>query len=146
MSRSVALPSNPSSVWYYGLTEDDYEDGSEFWGEFTTEIASALQHRFPSFAPPSKRTYMGDECRVILENEYGRVTVSDYLGCVAVCLVETECPTNYGAEFSRVMGLRERWLNRVSAAFMATLDRTFGKGLTPVGCMSNGGMLYRRTA
>lgn len=126
MARSVSVPYNARTVVYSAIEiEDSWE-----WEDLIENLVDALRARYPSLRGASG--WIGREDRVILQNDLARVTVSEYCGLVAVCLVPNEDNP-----------LADAWVNRIDAGFRDTAGAALGNELICVGRFSNGEAIYQ---
>ena len=82
MARSVSIPSGAAIVAYADASELEPDFG---WDEAICSLKWAAKKRFPSLAPCDR--WLGREDHAILENDQVFLTVSEYSGLVAVCVV-----------------------------------------------------------
>jgi len=134
MSRSVSRPSNYTAIVYL---HQPFEDGG--FGCFVEDLQQVLCDRFPSLSPCDR--WLDREDRIILENRHAVVTVSEYRGLVAVCLVpEMESALNY--ESARI-ALSEAWCSQVEDSFVKHLHKAFASSaLISDGSASNGEQFF----
>jgi hypothetical protein len=78
---------------------------------------------------------------VILENKRAAVTVSEYCGLVAVCLVP-EYRDTYETRDDDPLSLR--WIAIIEVRFRKIVADTFGIELAHVGTMNNGEGVFKR--
>lgn len=107
----------------------DYPD----WSDFLEHISNVLTNAFPSLSAPDRKRWLYSECCVILENGNCSITVSEYCGITAICLVPFEDEP-----------LSTHWCSQVEPKFRAVLSRAFpDKALTSMGRASNGEQFFR---
>lgn len=136
MGRSVATHPHASQVVFIHLEEDE---DPFWWDDLVDNVAYAIRKHFPSMEEPAKERWEGRECRVILENNMGFVTISGYGNVAAVCLVPEEGETHYPDEAS-MNPLRLAWCER--ANFHQCFSGWRGL-LRKVGSFSNGEAVYK---
>lgn len=109
------------------------------WDDDMLNLSSALRAAFPSLCEADR--WLGREDHVILENSLAAVTVSEYCGLVAVCLV----PERWNA-----YGLIEDdplsvcWIALIEARFRRIVADTFGTELRHIATASNGEAFFER--
>lgn len=135
MGRSVAYATDAEHVFYTTFECDGVWDQYDQWDDFVEEIRYALHARFSSLRPADD--WLEQEVRAIAENELAHVTVSEYCGLVAVCLVPKT--TGYTPNTDE---LAKSWCRRCS--FMECLTEHFGGRLQSLGRASNGEQFFRR--
>lgn len=121
------LPLDPD-----GNEQCDYYD----WDDFKEDLISILREAFPSLSAPSRPRWLYNECSIILENGNCSITLSEYCGLTAICLVPFDDQP-----------LSTHWCDQVESTFMSTLSRAFpSKALTSMGRASNGEQFFRPTS
>ena len=132
MGRSVMTASNAvASVFFQSEWAEEYE-----WQDEIDNVRSVIQERFPTFENCDywpDRGFYGGEVHAILENGHSYVTISDYCGTVAICLVPRINENN----------LAEPWCRRIANNWCELLNKAFN-GMAKVGTMSNGVSVYRK--
>lgn len=126
MSRSVMIHPDSRATVYLAPDELDPTNCESHWlrDEFIYDLQDGIMQKYPSFVDCSK--WLGRETMAILENKVAYVTMSEYNGLVAICLVPK---TAYGAT----------WANRVAASFKEHVHRLYPLYfLIRQGCASNG--------
>jgi len=117
----------------------DDDATSENWDSDMVNLSSALQRVFPSLRKADR--WLGREDHVVLENNLAAVTVSEYCGLVAVCLV----PERRDAHETRDDDpLSVQWIISAEARFRRIVAETFGIELAHVGTFSNGEAVFRK--
>lgn len=83
MGRSVSTHRHAVATVFLHLEFED--DGAWEWDDFVEDLQdNVLQDRYPSLRKCDR--WMDREDHVILENSQVEVSVSEYCGCVAICL------------------------------------------------------------
>ena len=128
MGRTVAVPRGVMCVGFHyseamGVTE---EEANEEYMWFLESVEEYLIERFPSFERTDK--WIGRECRVILENDFFQVGVSEYCGVYAIWAIEKEEHRNISVNFG--LSLKN------SIREMSTFRQ--------IGTFSNGNAIYER--
>jgi len=119
---------------------DDDATGAN-WDDNIGNLSGALRHAFPSLAPPARDRWMGREDHVVLENSLAAVTVSEYCGLVAVCLV----PERRDAYETRDDDpLSVQWIASAEPRFRKIVAETFGIELSHAGTFSNGEGVFQK--
>jgi len=109
------------------------------WDDDMVNLSAALQRAFPSLRKADR--WLGREDHVVLENNLAAVTVSEYCGLVAVCLV----PERRDAYETRDDDpLSVQWIASAEARFRKIVAETFGIELAKLGTMSNGEGVFKR--
>lgn len=130
MGRSVSTPSGARVVAYdYLEYEEDYDDWT--YPDFIEDIAAVAEDLWPSFRPVKK--WAGREDRVLLENGFAQLGVSEYCGLVAIWVMprgDVDCEA-----------LAIRWIDQIAPRF----NDLFGK-LDKMGTASNGESFFRERA
>ena len=126
MARSVSTPYNARTI-VYGNPE--IEDSWEF-DDLIENLVDAIRARYPSLRAADR--WLDREDRVILENGLAVVTISEYCGLVAVCLVPNEDNP-----------LADRWADQIDAGFRDLVGPVLGTELICVGRFSNGEAIYQ---
>ena len=121
MGRSVMTHRNAIATVYLGSDWNDSED----WDDDVQYYFDTIHTYFKSFRQTTR--WEGNEMLVIAQNEHVFVTVSEYCGLVAICLVPHEGRT-----------LAEPWCRRVASSF----ERLFSSRLKLIGRASNGECFY----
>lgn len=109
------------------------------WEDDMANLSIALRAAFPSLRECDR--WLGDEDHVVAENALAAVTVSEYCGLVAVCLVP-ERRDRYGARDDDPLSLG--WIALVTDQFRQIVADTFGTELAYLGTASNGEAAFRK--
>ncbi len=133
MGRSVMTASNAVAVVYFT------DENDEQWEDVIDNVQGVIKKRFPSFHKCEHWEWQSDECRVILTNGLADVTISEYCGLAAVCLVPRELLTCGSSEST----LCEPWCNQIAGNWSDLLNKAFG-GLVKIGTGSNGEAFYKK--
>lgn len=125
MGRSVSTHRNAVATVYLHF-EGDLE-----WEDFLEDLKdNVLVPKYPSLEPCNR--WM-DEDHVILQNQFCEVSVSEYCGCVAVCL----------APFDPDDAYKVAWCERVAASFERHVEKNFKScAMRRIGGFSNGESVY----
>ena len=107
------------------------------WDDDMANLSSTLCDAFPSLRECDR--WLGDEDHVILENRHAAVSVSEYCGLVAVCLVPEA-----RSEYESSPMIARRWCAQVEARFRRIVADVFGTELVKLGTMSNGEGVFRK--
>ncbi len=130
MGRSVMTASHAvASVFFSGEYGEEYE-----WQDEIDYVRSVIRERFPTFEDCDywpDRGFYGGEVHAILDNGHSYVTISNYCGLVAVCLVPKMHTSN----------LAEPWCRRISNNWCERLNKAFN-GLRKLGTFSNGECVF----
>lgn len=137
MGRGVEIPSGAvETVYLQG--EFCIHDDNFGWDYFVEDIKGILEDRYPSLSSKFRdEQWIERECKVILWNGHTRITVSEYGGCVAICLVP------YSHSDQDYPELAEAWCRQISPGFQTCLRKAFPKSaLRHVATGSNGIPFY----
>ena len=134
MGRGVIPPSGAVETVYLHLELESTWD----WEDFRDNVRCVLEDRYPSLSNKYGDEWLDRECEVILKNDHARVTVSEYCGCIAICLVPY---THSDQEYPE---LAESWCNQISLGFRTCLHETFRESaMQYIATGSNGIPFYR---
>lgn len=109
--------------WDYDA--DDFSNDLEAVTEYMMEL-------WPSLYPVER--WIGNEVHIVLENGLVEVSVSEYMGLVALCIAPRS-----DFDYEDHLGLAKRWISQVSERFL----RTFGE-YAKLGTFSNGETVYEK--
>ena len=136
MSRSVSRHKNAYVTVYLNHPFGEGEE-EESWDYFIEDLqqvldGSACDGGFPSLIPCDR--WSGREDHVILENQRGEVSISEYNGLVAICLAPRD-PDN---------ALDVGWCDTVAKSFRALLHKAYKHcALSSMGRFSNGEQAFQ---
>lgn len=135
MGRSVSVPQHAAVVVYAHFERDAEDDWA--WDDFTQDLTAALKRAFPSLLDCSD--WIGREDHGVLRNNHAHVTLSEYCGLIAVCLV----PRGYDYDDPTV--LAHNWCAVVEDKFRAVVAETApGPVLKRIATASNGEAFFER--
>ena len=155
MGRSVSTPSNCNEIAYRDVTwmgyefdeetqEYDYSDCDQDmaqwqWGDFVDMIREDAKAQWTSFDDCDK--WLGREDRVLLENTFAYIGVSEYCGLAAIWLKSKhdELDGSWYADEQRIANMADAWCNKICAKF----NEMFGE-YKLVGRFSNGEAVYEK--
>ena len=80
MSRSVNYDSNAEYVEFLNPELECFDD----WEFFIEDIIREFTGAFPSLSEPAGKRWVNNETRVILENTFAEISVSEYGGIVSL--------------------------------------------------------------
>jgi hypothetical protein len=146
MARSVSTPTNAYEKVYLA---NPYNVEDECFGfqDFIEDLQQVLDGSagapggkgFPSLEPCDR--WLDREDHIVLENSHAVVTVSEYCGLVAVCLVPKE-ESDFGYCYSR-QALAEAWTRKACKGFRELLHGAYpSSALNPLGRFSNGEAIF----
>lgn len=137
MGRSVFVPNDALAVVYTltSAVEDDYDADLDAWNGEVGEVVAALQGRFRSLYPPDRRTHVGREGVVKLQNDLVRIGLSEYSGLVAWWVI---------ARYDDVEALATKFTEHVESELQRAVSLIYGERLEFVARASNGEVAYRR--
>jgi hypothetical protein len=122
MARSVSTPSGASAVAYASFEGESFD-----FSDCIEDARSVAMSKYPSLYESDK--WVGREDRAILANTFCSITVSEYNGLVAVCIVPNE-DSNLAAN----------WCSKVD---LSKIAGCFGQALRRVGSASNGEAFFQ---
>ena len=132
MSRSVSTPSGAAVTAFAALElMGDDDSRQDDWDYYIDNLRDRLTARYPSLSMSDR--WAGREDRVILANYRADITVSEYCGLVAVCLV----PHGDG-------GLAHRWCEQIEPGFRKIVGEVFGGTLRKIATASNGEAFFEQ--
>lgn len=134
MGRSVSVPTGAAVVVYADFSGQDSDD----WDCTIANLKAELRAVFPSLLPCS--TWLDREYHAVLCNNHAHVTVSEYCGLVAVCIV----PRGY--DYNDPSALAVHWCEQAEARFRKIVAENFGGALVKLGTFSNGEAIFRKAA
>lgn len=143
MGRSVATHPEASFTQVINAT---HVDGPHEFEEAVSEVCRALTKAFGSLHDDrasmnrfqSRDIWVTDECRLILSNRLAQITVSEYCGVAAFCLVPRRRHHPVMGELAETNPLAENWACKVGDRFRSIVREAAGGGLRVKGHMSNG--------
>lgn len=132
MGRSVSVVPG-ATVAYQQIGFLDYDEFE--W--FIEDVQETLKSYWPSFR--NEEGWIGRENRIVAGNAFATVTVSEYGGIVAICLVsKAEYWRKHGyGEDAALEGLSIGWCGAIEKKFLELFGR-----MRKVGTMSNGVSYY----
>jgi len=146
MGRGVMTATDAVHVVYFPITigsgcDDEDCCDSDFsyweWDEFIEDLWEIIKDRYPSFFDCDK--WDGREEHRILENDYARIVVCEYMGCVSVSLAIREDADHWPYAY----GLADHWCRQIAGNFQKLLDAHFGT-IAKLGTMSNGVSVFQK--
>lgn len=133
MGRSVSTHRHAVATVFLHL---EIEEGTEdfAWQDFMEDLKdNVLVPKYPSLE--SCNRWMDREDHVILQNQFCEVSVSEYCGCVAICLAPLDPDDAY----------KVAWCERVANSFERHVTKNFkSSAITKLGTMSNGEAVFRK--
>lgn len=123
MARSVFVPGDAINVAYASF---ECSDCPEEFSDSIVNAEYALREKYPSLKPASG--WVGNEGRIILENAFTKVVVSEYCGLVAVSAAASPNP------------LAPAWVEKLDLSIAAAC---FGPVLNKIGSASNGEAFFK---
>lgn len=152
MGRSVSVPAEAVEVFYLDWSRDIFDDLDSddaavyYWLEWSYLIDDLRQNvfgQFPSVVPAD--WWLGDEDRVIAENDLAAFGISEYCGLAAVWVVAKTQSFHWsrGQYYEpNLDGLARSWIART----WPKVEAMFPDRLGLVGRFSNGEAVYRKVA
>lgn len=134
MGRSVSTHRHAiETVYLHFDPSEDEDDISDDWGCFLDDLRSMFRKMFPSMRDCDR--WQDREDHVILENQRGEISVSEYCNIVAICIA----PRNPDDPFD------QNWCGLVSNKFQNKLFNEYPTNCYHLdGRMSNGEAVFRR--
>jgi len=123
MGRSVSRPSNAEYVFYANVSE--LEDELD-WELYVENIINTLQTKYPSLYASDK--WLGREDRVLLENDFVYIGISEYCGLVSLWVVVNDQYPN----------LAYNWVDIAAQTLKNFAD------LVKISTFSNGNSIYQK--
>jgi len=136
MGRSVSTPSGALTIVYADVSA---LEGPFDYDDLIANISDELRAKYPTLDEADE--WVGREDRAFLENKLAYVTVSEYCGLAAFCLV----PKEINRYDENIEALSSNWVNKISKGFekiIAGYADTYNK----VGAFSNDEGVYERKA
>lgn len=131
MGRGVSTPTKAvECVFIEPSIEEDYCND---WNDFIEDVRGVVLARYPSFDDCDR--WLDREDRAVLENGHAYVTVSEYCGTVAICLVPKETDTPE---------LALAWCEQIAARWQEHIESRYSSAMRRIGTMSNGVSVYRK--
>lgn len=133
MGRSVSTHRHSVATVYLN-PEFDQDDARYEWDSFIEDLReNVLKPRYPSLSDCDR--WLDREDHIVAENRQIEISVSEYCGCVAVCLAPLD-PDN---------GFHVAVAERLAAGFQATVESAFKScALRSLGSMSNGERVFQK--
>jgi len=124
MGRSVSTHRHAVATVYLH-PEWEHEDS---FADFVEDLQdNVLKPRYPSLRECNR--WQDRENHVIMENSHVEVSVSEYCGCVAVCLAPRDAYDNFKAAFAERMAARfEKHIQRMFKSCAMRPIARFGNG------------------
>jgi hypothetical protein len=156
MGRSVSTPSNCNEVAYkdvswmgYNFDESNEEydystfdsDLAEFeWDDFVFDIKEQIQGTWSSFEEVENK-WLGREDKVLLENTFAYVGVSNYCGLAAIWLKSKhdELDGSYYCDEQRIANLSDAFCNKIKGKFYKMFSQ-----YRKIATFSNGEAVYEK--
>lgn len=138
-SHAAACPRCKADNRIADIQHDD-ETTRINWECDMENLAASLRAAFPSLRECDRWLGRGrSEDHAILENRHAAVSVSEYCGLVAVCLVPEP-----RSEYESSPMIAHHWCKQIEARFRKIVADTFGLELVHVGTFSNGEAVFRK--
>lgn len=136
MGRSVSTHRHAVETVYLHLEVEEAHTYQEDWDDFITDLQdNVLKEKYPSLTDCDR--WQDREDHVILENRQVEVSVSEYCGCVAICLAPLDPDNNFHVAIAE----------RAAKGFTACLHKAFpSSALRSQGFMSNGGQVFTKVS
>jgi hypothetical protein len=133
MGRSVNYLDNAEVVLYFHFEES--QDDCFFWDDMIANLTCEIKAKFPSYYPTDK--WGGREERIILENSFCSIGISEYCGLVSLSVAPRE---NDYANYSE--SLAKHHANQIKGTLEKVLHDLGLKNLRKVGTFSNGEAVF----
>lgn len=134
MGRSVSKHRNSIQTFFMHFECEDESDSQYEWECFMGDLKdNVLPCIFPSLTPCDR--WQDREDHVIAENGRCEISVSEYCGCVAICLAPLDPDSTFDVA----------WCENVAANFQRKLTKFYPKSaMVKQGTMSNGESVYQK--
>lgn len=134
MGRSVSTPSGAAVIVYadVGSFEEDFE-----WDDLIENISAELRAKYPTLDEADE--WLGREVKAFLENKLAYVTVSEYCGLAAFCLV----PKEVNRYDEVIEALSNNWVNKIAKGFEKIVGN-YADTYNKVATFSNGEGVYEK--
>ncbi len=143
MSRSVETVGN--NVIYFDVSDYDPDFG---WLDLIDNLQSDLCQHYPSFVKTKNKwvQYPYRENRIILENQFVSVSISEYCGCAAISVFVREDLNSYICRddtdlAERWLDLAEHWLKQCYPGIKKVVQQ-YVTSMHKVATFSNGEVVY----
>lgn len=140
-SMGMQYPYNPDTEEYDEDGELEYDEfmGREDWDNLIGEIQAEFASKYPSLN--TSKEWDGRETRIILENTFCEIGISEYCGLASLSIRVNDNLDNYGDNKTQ---LAENWIDQVWDGMLKILDTNFGHytRLNKQGSFSNGEGVY----
>lgn len=137
MGRSVSFPTG-AIVAFATFELADPEDSHFEFDWFVDDLRRRAHEAFPSLEEHDG--WRDREDRILMRNAFADFGVSEYMGLVAIWIVEREDGASLDADWRTARSPRaQRWIQQIARRF----DSEFGE-LDLLGRFSNGEAIFRR--
>lgn len=147
MSRSVSVPSGAAEVFYFPARvyeeEDSFLAHIEF-EEMVEDIKNILISRLPAMEDVEDDAWIGDECRVIMDNDLIVVSLSEYSGLCCLAFVPKAEIDESVWEPIRTKEFARAWSARVRESVQDALSTIGCQPLRRIGTFSNGEAVFEK--
>jgi len=135
MGRSVSTHRHAVATVYLHPEFENNNDGDTYeWDSFVEDLQeNVLKPRYLSLVACNR--WQDRENHVIMENSHVEVSVSEYCGCVAVCLAPRDAYDNFKAAFAE----------RMADNFEKHIQRKFKScAMRPIARFGNGEIAFQK--
>ncbi len=136
MGRGVMTVTDAVHVVYFN--HEPEESDHWFFDQLLDDIRETIKVQYPSFFDCD--SWDGREEHRILENEYARIVVCEYMGLVSVSLAVIEEDQYYNPYLG---GIGRYWCERIVNNFQKLMDDSYNT-LSKLGTMSNGVSVFAK--
>ena len=133
MGRSVDYLDNAEVVLYFHFEES--QDDCFFWDDMIANLTCEIKAKLPSYNETDK--WGNRETRIILENSYCSIGISEYCGLVSLSVAPRE---NDYVNYSE--SLAKHHANQIKGTLEKVLHDLGLKNLHKVGTFSNGEAVF----
>jgi len=145
MGRSVSYLNNAVIVLYFPFEGNESNEAGEYdeflsqmnWDDMIDSLQCAIKRKLPSYYPTDK--WGGREERIILENSFCSIGISEYCGLVSLSVAPRE---NDYANYSE--SLAKHHANQIKGTLEKVLHDLGLKNLRKVGTASNGEAFFQK--
>ena len=144
MGRSVSTPTHAVAKVYLNYEPDfshledeepNDDDHQIAWKDFVDCLTWTLEGRYKSLYRHDG--WLDREDHIILRNQHCDITVSEYCGCVAVCLTPRD-------DDYRIPAIAKSWCEQVATGFTAVVEKAFPNwAMRSIGRASNGEQFFQ---
>lgn len=138
MGRSVNYLNNAEVVLYFNTEiEDSFE-----WSEMVQDLIVAIKSKLPSYYA-SINKWDNRETRIILDNKFCNIGISEYCGLVSLSVAPKE-QTEYYSDNQYKQNFAIHHARQIEKTLQKCLDNLGLNRLNKLGTFSNGESIYQK--